>query len=70
MAASLEQVERLLATGRIGPVREGVPREGRRPALDDAGRRPGLGDGTVAELALDISDRKAAEQGRREVEER
>ena len=66
---SLAELERLSATGRIGPYeKEYFTRDGRRRWMVFVGGR--LDDGTIAELALDVSDRKAAEQARREMEER
>ena len=67
--ASLRQIERLDATGRIGPYeKEYVSRDGSRRWMLFAGGR--LEDGTVAELVIDVTDRKRAEQGRREMEDR
>ena len=69
MDMSLQQLERLNTTGRIGPYeKEYLARDGTRRWMLFAGGR--LEDGTVAELVLDVTDRKRAEQGRREMEER
>jgi PAS domain S-box-containing protein len=58
---SLAELERLQATGRIGPYeKEYVTKDGRRRWMVFVGGR--LDDGTLAELALDVSDRKAAEE--------
>jgi PAS domain S-box-containing protein len=66
---SYRQLERLEKTGRIGPYeKEYLAKDGRRRWMLFVGGR--LDDGTVAEFVLDISDRKRAEQGKREMEER
>jgi PAS domain S-box-containing protein len=67
--ASRAQIARLERTGRIGPYeKEYLTKDGRRRWMLFVGGR--LDDGTVAEFVLDISDRKQAEQGRREAQER
>ncbi len=69
MEASLREVERLNATGRVGPYeKEYAAKSGERRWMLFVGGR--LEDGTVAEFMLDIGDRKAAESARREAEDR
>jgi PAS domain S-box-containing protein len=69
VAVSLRELERLNATGRIGPYeKEYRSRDGGRRWMLFAGGR--LEDGTIAELVLDVTDRKRAERERREMEER
>lgn len=61
VSASEEQMDHLSRTGRIGPYeKEYVLRDGSRRWMLFAGRD--LGDGTVAEFAIDITDRKRAEE--------
>lgn len=60
MAASEEQMQRFAATGRIGPYeKEYFRKDGSRRWMLFAGRD--LGDGTIGEYAIDISDRRRAE---------
>jgi PAS domain S-box-containing protein len=67
--ASQAELERLNATGRIGPYeKEYYAKDGARRWMLFVGGR--LDDGTIAELVLDVSDRKAVEQANRELEER
>jgi PAS domain S-box-containing protein len=67
--ASEAQMERLARTGRIGPYeREYRYADGSRRWMLFAGRD--LGDGTIVEYAVDIHDRKQAEQALREAQER
>jgi PAS domain S-box-containing protein len=69
VAASEEQLARLDATGRTGPYeKEYFTKDGRRVWMLFVGAR--LEDGSLVEYVIDISDRKAAERERREVEER
>jgi PAS domain S-box-containing protein len=69
MDVSLRQIERLNTTGRIGPYeKEYLARDGTRRSMLFVGGR--LDDGTVAELVLDVTDRKRAERERREMEAR
>jgi hypothetical protein len=59
--ASEEQLQKLAATGRIGPYeKEYFFADGSRRWMLFAGRD--LGDGTLAEHCIDISDRKEAER--------
>jgi PAS domain S-box-containing protein len=68
-AASRAQMERLRATGRIGPYeKEYFTKGGGRRWMLFAGAR--LDDGMIVEYVLDIGVRKAAERARRESEER
>jgi PAS domain S-box-containing protein len=61
VATSEEQLAILAATGRIGPYeKEYFRANGSRSWMLFAGRD--LGDGTVVEFAIDISDRKRAEE--------
>lgn len=63
VAAGQEQLERLAATGRIGPHEtEYLRKDGTRSWMLFAGRD--LGDGTFVEFCIDISDRKQAEAER------
>jgi PAS domain S-box-containing protein len=67
--ASLEQLERLAATGRIGPYeKEYLCKDGSRRWMLFA--VASLDDGTIVEYVLDIGRRKQAEQAQRESEER
>jgi PAS domain S-box-containing protein len=67
--ASEEQMEKLAATGRIGPYeKEYICQDGSRRWMLFTGRD--LGDGTIAEYCFDISDRKRAETAVRESESR
>src|SRR4051812_585821 len=69
VAASEEQLARFDATGRTGPYeKEYFTKDGRRVWMLFVGAR--LEDGSLVEYVIDISDRKAAERERREVEER
>jgi PAS domain S-box-containing protein len=59
--ASEEQMEKLARTGRIGPYeKEYILKDGSRRWMLFAGRD--LGDGTIAEYAVDVSDRKKAQE--------
>jgi PAS domain S-box-containing protein len=69
LEVSLAELDRLLATGRIGPYeKEYITKDGRRRWMLFVGGR--LDDGTIAELALDVTERKAAEEAKRAAEER
>ncbi|MBL8210708.1 MAG: PAS domain S-box protein [Bryobacterales bacterium] len=58
--ASLEQMDKLAATGRIGPYeKEYLHKDGSRSWMLFAGRD--LGDGTISEYCIDISERKRVE---------
>ena len=60
VAESERQLEKLAATGRIGPYeKEYLHKDGSRSWMLFAGSS--LGDGTLAEYCIDISDRKRAE---------
>src|SRR3954447_6776169 len=60
MAVTEEQMQKLAATGRIGPYeKEYLLKDGSRRWMLFAGRD--LGDGTTAEYCLDITARKRAE---------
>ncbi len=60
VAVSEKQLEKLAATGRIGPYeKEYLHKDGSRSWMLFAGAS--LGDGTLAEYCIDISDRKRAE---------
>src|SRR3954447_21162435 len=60
MAVTEEQMQKLAATGRIGPYeKEYLLKDGSRRWMLFAGRD--LGDGTTAEYCLDITARKQAE---------
>ena len=66
--ASTRQWEKLEATGRIGPYeKEIVCRDGSRLWIVFAGAN--LGDGTVAEYCMDVSDRKRTEQELRDAKD-
>lgn len=66
---SEEQKKKLSATGRIGPYeKEYFQADGSRRWMVFAGRD--LGDGTIAEFAIDINDRKRAEAELRDSEQR
>ncbi len=68
-AASRTQLERLAASGRIGPYeKEYLSKDGTRRWMLFVGAA--LGDGTIVEYVVDISTRKQAEQAQRESEER
>jgi PAS domain S-box-containing protein len=59
--ASEEQMDKLAHTGRIGPYeKEYILKDGTRRWMLFAGRD--LGDGTIAEYAIDVSDRKKAQE--------
>jgi PAS domain S-box-containing protein len=61
IAASEEQMRKFHETGRVGPYeKEYFRQDGSRRWMLFAGRD--LGDGTICEYAIDISDRKRAEQ--------
>ncbi len=67
--ATEEQIRKLAATGRIGPYeKQYLCRDGSRRWMLCAGRD--LGDGTIVEYCIDITDRKRAEAALRESEER
>jgi len=67
ITVSEQQMAVLKATGRIGPYeKEYFLKNGRRAWMLFAGRD--LGDGTIAEFAIDISDRKRVEAALRESE--
>jgi PAS domain S-box-containing protein len=69
LEVSRAQLERLERSGQIGPYeKEYLAKDGKRRWMLFVGAR--LDDGTIAELVVDVSDRKAAEQGKRELEER
>jgi PAS domain S-box-containing protein len=69
VAESERQVHRVKATGRIGPYeKEYFRKDGSRLWMLFAGAS--LGDGTIVEYCIDISDRKRAEAALRESEER
>jgi PAS domain S-box-containing protein len=69
LEASEEQVLRLAQTGRIGPYeKEYLLKDGSRKWMLFAGRD--LGDGTVSEYCIDITDRKHAQAALRESEDR
>ncbi|HEV2576727.1 MAG TPA: PAS domain-containing protein [Acidobacteriaceae bacterium] len=60
VAASEAQMEQFAQTGRIGPYeKEYLLKDGSRRWMLFAGRA--LGDGTIAEYCIDISDRRAAQ---------
>ncbi len=66
---SEEQMEKLVATGRIGPYeKEYILKDGSRRFMLFAGRD--LGDGTIAEYCIDITSRRAAETALRASEQR
>src|SRR5580658_3209287 len=61
VAASEAQMERFAETGRIGPYeKEYILKDGTRRWMLFAGRA--LGDGTIAEYCIDITDRRRAEE--------
>jgi PAS domain S-box-containing protein len=69
VAESERQLRVLAATGRIGPYeKEYFRKDGSRSWMLFAGAS--LGDGTVVEYCIDVSDRKRAEAALRESEER
>ncbi|MDQ4086908.1 MAG: PAS domain S-box protein [Pseudomonadota bacterium] len=69
LQASEEQVEKMKATGRIGPYeKEYFRADGSKVWMLFAGRD--LGGGTFVEFAIDVTDRKKAEAALRESEER
>ena len=60
---SVQQMDRLAATGRIGPYeKEYLRKDGSRSWMLFAGAS--LGDGTIVEYCVDINDRKRAEEER------
>ncbi len=68
-AESLRPLEVLDATGRIGPYeKEYIRKDGKKSWMLFAGA--GLGDGTVVEYCIDVTDRRGAETALREGEER
>jgi PAS domain S-box-containing protein len=69
VAESERQMERLAARGRIGPYeKEYLRKDGTRSWMVFAGAA--LGDGTIVEYCIDVSDRKQAEAALRASEER
>jgi two-component system CheB/CheR fusion protein len=69
MAATMEIMEQLHKTGRGGPYeKEYFRKDGTRKWMMFAGAD--LGDGTTVKYAIDISDRKRAEEAQRASEER
>jgi signal transduction histidine kinase len=69
VAASEEQMEKLARTGRIGPYeKQYVLKNGTKRWMLFAGRD--LGDGTIAEYCIDVSDRRSAEDATRAIERR
>jgi PAS domain S-box-containing protein len=69
MEVSVEQMDKLAATGRIGPYeKEYLRKDGSRSWMWFTGMR--LGDGTVVKYCVDISDRKRAENALLERDER
>ncbi|HYY62380.1 MAG TPA: ATP-binding protein [Burkholderiales bacterium] len=69
LAVSEEQLAHVRTTGRVGPYeKEYLTKDGRRCWMLFVGAQ--LEDGTVIEYVIDISDRKAAERAKREMEER
>ncbi len=67
--ASEQELARLALTGRIGPYeKEYFRKDGSRLWMLFAGRS--LGDGTVVEYCIDVTDRKRMEEALRESEER
>jgi PAS domain S-box-containing protein len=69
VAVSEEQLTRLAATGRIGPYeKEYLRKDGSRSWMVFAGAS--LGDGTLVEYCIDVSDRKRAEEALREADRR
>jgi len=68
-AASLDGIERVRATGRIGPYeKEYVARSGERYWMLVVGAA--LDDGTIVEYVIDVSARRAAEEASRVSDER
>ncbi len=68
-ASSLDEVERLRTTGQIGPYeKEYIAKNGERRWMLFVGAA--LDDGTIVEYVIDVSARKAAEEARRESDER
>lgn len=66
---SEEQMQKLSSTGRLGPYeKEYILKDGTRRWMLFAGRD--LGDGTIAEYCIDISDRRRAEDASRASEQR
>ena len=69
IAASEQQMENLARTGRLGPYeKEYILKDGTRRWMLFAGRD--LGDGMIAEYAIDISGAKRAEQASHAMEQR
>jgi two-component system CheB/CheR fusion protein len=69
MAASIRVMEQLAVTGRCGPYeKEYLRKDGTRIWMMLVGAD--LGDGTMVKYAIDISDRKRAEEAERASEER
>jgi two-component system CheB/CheR fusion protein len=69
MAASIRVMEQLAVTGRCGPYeKEYIRKDGTRIWMMLVGAD--LGDGTMVKYAIDISDRKRAEEAERASEER
>jgi two-component system CheB/CheR fusion protein len=69
MAASIEVMKQLAETGRCGPYeKEYIRKDGTRIWMMLVGAD--LGDGTMVKYAIDISDRKRAEEAQRASEER
>lgn len=67
MQVSLEQLEKFETTGRIGPYeKEYFHKDGSRAWMVFAGAA--LGDGTIVEYCIDVSDRKRAEEALREAD--
>jgi two-component system, chemotaxis family, CheB/CheR fusion protein len=63
--ASLEQLDRLAVTGRIGPYeKEYFVKDGTRRWMLLVGRD--IGDGAVCEFCIDITDLKRAEEANRD----
>lgn len=69
IAVSEQQMERFAAEGRIGPYeKQYYCKDGSRRWMTFAGRD--LGDGTIAEYCIDVTDRHAAEQASRAAEQK
>jgi PAS domain S-box-containing protein len=69
VAASLEELRKFATTGRVGPYeKEYLHKDGSRQWFVFAGSA--LGDGTVVEFCVDVSERKRVEEALRENEER